>query len=514
MPDWLVSAQGWPLSLGQMDGRTIRDIGKISVNSRMSMAELMSLFRQPPLPPGAIRPLLQGTDFVPCVQCGEGVLPELYLSLACDDCESSSLAARMAKRAVLAFYQQVQVGRGVSGAAGADQSNVASELKKVCGDWHVFRHFTDVSWRLMARYVDRLGGMLHGKHLRIMTGVGLATNASAAEEESNLAQYCGHCFNVGYFKPPGMQQGVPFLLEGTAAMFAIPVNESTPRVTVNMTDAQTGEHTGEKKVMDMPTFLSALSGTLMLLTGIINCPNGGNSSADVGWPLPVEVRGWIGKTNVTPTLSSAKGTHLPFYNRIMYMGWPCTADGHGCMPVQEGQGGGVTAGCHPFDLTMPDQRAVDAALPADAVGLMTEIMEEAVPPQAPVEAVRELANRWIKCRPLEIVNREVDLKREPGVKYFRVVSMESPCAPEYLSILHEAKCRLAEETNRINAARDDGDGIVLRALLEGMDSLLCADVKDGEIKKLTVIDSMKQAMVNIAWPRKLASGNSSTSHAK
>lgn len=457
------------------------------------MAELMDLFEQPPLPPGSIRPLVPGTSFTPCVPCGEGVLPELYLCLCDDDCESSSLLARLAKLSLLGFTAEI---------AQLNGNPRVLAVKRACADWQVFKNFTDVSWGLMSRFVDRAGLMLKEKHLRIMTGTGLATNASAAEEESNRAQYCGHCFNVGYVKTPGMAQAVPFLLEGTAAMFAIPVDEQTPRVTVTMIDSESGERTGETKVMDMPSFLSALAGTVMLLTSVINRPNGG-VAADVGWPLSVEVRGWLGKTNVTPALSSAKGTHLAFYNRIMYMGWPCTSDGHGCMPVQEHPVDGIMAGCHPFDLTNLDLRAVDATLPPDAVRLMTDIMEEAVPPQAPPEIVRELANRWIKCRPLEVVNREAGLVREFGVKYHRVVCMESPCAPEYLSIIHEAKRRLADEANRINDAREDSDGIRLYSLLEGLDDLLCIDVRDQEIKKLTIVDSIRQAMTNIAWPRAL-----------
>lgn len=463
----------------------------------MTMAELMGLFQQPALPPGSIRPLVAGSSFTPCAPCGEGVLPELYLSICADDCESSSLAARQAKLAVLGYV--------ASNASLADKDRVHA-IKAACADWRVFRRFTDASWGLMSRFVDRLGGMFMGKHLRVMTGVGLATNASAAEEASDRAEYCGHCFNVGYVQTPGMEHAVPFLLEGTAAMYCLHVDEHTPRVTVSMTDANTGKPTGETKVMDMPSFLSALSGTIMLLCTVINAPNGG-MTGEIGWPLPVQVRGWLGKTNVTPALSSAPDTHLPFYNRIMYMGWPCTADGLGCMPVQEADKGKIAAGCHPFDLTKLALRAVDATLPADAQRLMTEIMEEAVPPQAPAEVVREIANRWIECRPLEVINREAGLMREVGAKYHRVVCMESPCAPEYLSIIHEARRRLADEANRINDAREDSDGIRLYPLLEGVDSLLCVDVKDQEIKKLTIVDSIKQAMVNLAWPTRASTAS-------
>ena len=133
---------------------------------------------------------------------------------------------------------------------------------------------------------------------------------------------------------------------------------------------------------------------------------------------------------------------------------------------------------------------------------MTDIMEEAVPPQARADVVKEIANRWIECRPLEVINREADLVRKPGVRYHRVVCMESPCAPEYLSIVHEAKRRFADETNRINDALPDSDGIRLYSLLEGVDDLLCVDVEDRTISKLTVVESMKQAMTNLAWPRK------------
>jgi hypothetical protein len=82
--------------------------------------------------------------------------------------------------------------------------------------------------------------------------------------------------------------------------------------------------------------------------------------------------------------------------------------------------------------------------------------------------------------------------------------MESPCAPEYLSIVHEARRRLADETNRINDALPDSDGIRLYSLLEGVDDLLCIDVEDKTIANLTVVQSMKQAMINLAWPKKAA----------
>jgi hypothetical protein len=78
--------------------------------------------------------------------------------------------------------------------------------------------------------------------------------------------------------------------------------------------------------------------------------------------------------------------------------------------------------------------------------------------------------------------------------------MESPCAPEYLSIIFEAKRRVAKETNKINDAKADSDGIRLYAYLEGLSAVLSADVPYKDISKLTVIESLKTALSNIKYP--------------
>jgi hypothetical protein len=475
--------------MGQLDGRTVRDLRPIRVNEHMTMSELQALFRQAPLGHGYARALNPSLGFVPCVPCGKDVLPELYRCLSTDDCESSSLIARQAKHALIQYFQ---------GSVGQKEAATrAASVQAACKGWKVFREFTDASWLLMSRFVDRAGGMLTAGYLRVMTGVGVATGASAEEIKADSADFCGHCFNVGRVKVPGMDKSVAFLLEGTSAMYSIRVTESSPRVTVKMMDAETGESTGTK-TLDMPAFLSALASTVMCLCAVMNKPNGGRPP-DWGWPLDVDVTGWLGKTAVAPTLDSAPSTTLSFYHRIMYMGWPCTMQGQGCMPVEEGGQDGIAAGCHPFKLSDQGLRGVNAGLPADGVRSMTEIMEEAVSPQAPVELVQRIANLWLPCRPLETINTEA--RRETGCKYHRVVCMESPCAPEYLAIIHEARRRLVEEANRINDARPDSDGCRLYSLLEGVDDLLCIDVKDATIPMMTIVDSIKKAQENIGWPR-------------
>jgi hypothetical protein len=493
-----VYVQGWPLSMAQLAGRTFRDLRPIKVNETMTMEQLLALFKQPPLPPGCIKSLLADSTFVSHFPEMEGVLNDLYLFLACDDCESSSLAARQAKQALLLLFDRLNHVE----LNGLDNAARCQMLKKECEGWTVFKGFTDRSWELMLRLVDRGGGMLKAGYLKIMTGVGLATNASAAEELSDKAIYCGHCFNVGSIQTPSMLKAVPFLLEGTTSMYSLLVNDKTPRVTVTLTTEveKMCSHTveSETKILDMPTFLSALSGTLVVLFGVMNKPNGVGGKK-VGMDIPVEVKGWLGKTVVTPSLDSDNSTHLQFYHRIMFMGWPCTTVGQGCMPVQESRSEGIMAGCHPYDLTNSNIRGVDAAVDEGTQKLMTAIMEEAVQPQVSPDVVRKIASLWIPCRPLEHVNTEAT--REPGVAYHRVVCMESPCAPEYLSIIHEIRTRIVKEANRINGERTDSDGIILYALLEGLDSLVCADVKDKDIKKLTVIDSVKQALRNLNCPK-------------
>lgn len=484
--DSLPAPQAWPLSMGQFDGRTIRDLRPIRVGSGFSMTDLMHLFKQPPLPPGSVRALNPDLGFTAIVPCEDGVLPELYLQLHTDDCESSALFGEQAKQRVVLFFMALN-DAGLRGAARADA------LEKECKDWKVFKDFTPTSWGLMIRLLDRGASMLHAGHLKVMTTVGLATNASAADEVQNKAEYCGHCFNVGTLKTPSMSKTVPFLLEGTSSMISITVTENSPRVTATVFEGDESK----QKIFDMVDFLSALSSTVMGFTQVINAPHGGMPQ-NRGWPLDVKVTGWMAKTCVSHALDSAASSHLSFYSRIMYMGWPCTTTGLGCMPVQQSRSKGVVAGCHPFDLTNMDICGVDAALQSEGVKLMTDIMEETVPPQVRPELLQKIVNLWLPCRSFENINTEAI--REPGVEYHRIVVMESPCAPEYLSIIHEAKSRLVAETNRINAARADSDKIHLTALLEGTSALVCLDVPHKDIPHVTVIESMKQAMLAIGWP--------------
>ena len=465
----------------------------------MPMTELAALFKQDlsqeDLDALKREPLNPATGFSACeLPRSEGVLPELYLHLATDDCESSTHMGRVAKHTCLAFFDELNS----TGLSAGEQDSRWQKVRGSCKGWLVFNRFTETSWKLMTRLFMRGCGMLKSGYLKIWSTVGLATNASAAEELSEKASFCGHCFNVGCINTP--RGKIPFLLEGTAAMYSLTVNSDSPRVTVCKEKADPDCET-ESKELTMPEFLSALSGTLLSMSMIINCPNGGLRQGG-GWPLDVQVTGFLGKTTVSAALDSSPDTHLDFYHRIMYTGWPCTEGGQGCMPVEDNGSGGIVAGCHPFALVDPGIRGVDANIGSEAAGLMKAIMEEAVPPQVPHDVLQKMANLWIPCRPFEEVNKTASSMRKPGVAYNRVVAMESPCAPEYLAIIHEAKSRWVRETNTINAARKDSDGIMLFSMLEGLSDLVCADVPNRNICKLTVVESAKQALINVGWPAK------------
>jgi hypothetical protein len=41
---------------------------------------------------------------------------------------------------------------------------------------------------------------------------------------------------------------------------------------------------------------------------------------------------------------------------------------------------------------------------------------------------------------------------------------------------------------------------MLFSMLEGLSDLVCADVPNRNICKLTVVESAKQALINVGWP--------------
>jgi hypothetical protein len=484
-PDARCVVQGYPGTESTYCGRALREYRPIRVTSSMSMDELKGLFVQEPVDPSSFRSLVPDIAFSPQARTqtsSKQTLQDMYLHFGLDDCESSALTAQNMKQTSLHLHR-------VLGSATGDAR--WQRLKQLCQGWKIFKAFTDKSWQAMAQYLDRGNAMLAANQLRVMNTTGLSSNAKASDV-GVAANYCGHCFNICTVKTPSMAKMHVGILEGTSHLYSLPVTRTSPRVTVH------DREKGTESVMDMPEFLTNLCSFLMRSTLVINSPNG-DVPRDFkgGWPLDVKISGWLARTMVMCTLDSDPNTPLSFYNRVMYVNWPCTTVGQGCMPVTEGERGSdeLVAGCHPFRLVNTDLRGVNAALDEAALRRMKDVMDEATPPMVRESVVQELASMWIPCRPLETINAEARDGR-----FNRVSFMESPCAPEYLSIIFEAKRRLAEEVNRINGAKSNSDGIRCHALLEGLSATICADVPDRDIPELTIVASMKTALSNIGYP--------------
>jgi len=482
--------QGWPCTESPMNGRVLRKLRPIKVSPAMTMQQLVALFQQPPMDRSSFRSLNPDIAFVPVVPVDAGVLPELVLGVSFDDCESSTLTAMVMKNTSLHLYDTLN-GLPLDRKKPETRGQL---LKGISADgWPVFKGFTDESWELMAQLLDAGNAMLRAGHMRSMTAVGLSTNASAADVEAKKAHCGGHCFAVSYIKTPSMSQAMVGLLEGTAPTIMLRARDADQGVSVPVFGDGCAEPT--IKVVKRTQLLDLLGGALLRLTRILNCPNGGHKELQGGLPIGLKLRGWLSKTMVINSLDSDASQHLEFYHRIMYVGWPLNPGSLGCMPVDETAGN--TAGCHPYLLTSEAVRGVDAAFPSEAWQRMAELMDEATPPMAPHDRLRDLMSMYLPCRPLELINTEA--VRQPGVRYHRVCAMESPCAPEYLSVMFEIKRRIAEKTNELNKKDPTSDGIRLYALLEGLSVVLCADVADAPIAELTVVKNLKLALAELGF---------------
>ena len=459
---------------------------------------------------------IQGVEKIP-------PLSDLATGVIYDDCESTAGLGRVAKKSGLLIPKDPSVLARLCGSSSVSSSlktqggSVRNGIEEQCGDgWPLFKSFTPHCWDMMASIFERGNAMLESGQLRVMTGVGLATTASAADIKSDSASYNGHCFNVGFIQTPGMERPYCFLLEGTASMIQLKVTESSPRVTFTIFNDPLDSSKSETQTHDMPSFLTLLGRTLSAMTQVIDSPNGGHFPAG-GWPHKTPITGWLGSVMVMNSLDSDPTTELRFYNRVMYMGWPCTESGQGCMPIEEpgtaariaslsspeteaSSSSGLVAGCHPFSLNNLNIRGFDACIAPENVRLMTEIMNEATPPMASHKIFQQLADYWVPCTPLEDTNVREQAMRDKGMEYVRVGAMETPSVPEYIPLILEAKRQLINRANQINMAHPDSDGIIGSVMALGTGVHVFLDVPQRDIHQLTYVESLRQAMEEIKWP--------------
>ena len=367
--------------------------------------------------------------------------------------------------------------------------------------------------------------MLRSGFLTVVTGVGIATNASADEIEKDTASYNGHCFNVGCVQGSlsqvggEMQQGGAdgscgkascFLLEGTSSMTQYRVDTHSPRITLNVRRGPV-RNVFREESMDIPTACSMLGVYLADILRLVNAPKGGMPEGG-GWPTQNKLTGWLGHLMVMHSLDSDPSTHLSFYNRIMYMGWPCVPEAQGCMPVEErskalSRGVGevpdraqFVIGCHPYSLNDLDLRGVNAAVSPDKLDLMRRIMKEAHPPMVDHSVLKQLSTYWAPCVPLEDVNRKASAMRERGVEYIRVSAMETPSAPELIPVFYEAKRQAVHRANQINMGKGNSDGMISSVERLGTGVHVFLDVPLRDTPVCTYVESLKQALEELKWP--------------
>ena len=499
-------------------GREIRAKQPIALNKGGSLVDILQQFHQ-------ADDSMEGRDLGHrLLHVSEGGhvpfgLKEMSTQILDDDCESSTLLAKLAKKTSLAFHQTARMQARLS--TGECQSSHAEALRDACAGWPIFKNLTPKSWDLLSRIFERGNTMVERGHLRIMSTIGLATSASAAEVQKDPSSLSGHCFNVGFIKTPSMDECKCILLEGTAAMIMVPVTDVSSRYTVDLYDEE-GNKTAAQ-TMDLCSLLTPLGGTVQMLSQMINAPNGAGMPQGGGWPFKCKVTGWMARTTAMNTLDSDAKYPLRFYNRILFTGWSCTASGLGCLPVKEGGSGGQggissgaagggsvgkkkVMGCHPYDLSDVRLRGFSAELTAEENRLMGEIMDETTAPMVKPQVLQQISDFWVPCSPVEGVNQRKNGSHADGMKYVRIAVMETPGVPEYIPLMLEAKGRLMKATSDINSARPDSDGIVCSVYPLGTGVHILIDVPDfspattEEARKLTFVDSMRQAMLKVGWP--------------
>jgi hypothetical protein len=479
-----------------MQGRTFRKLRPISVKRGTPLKTLLGMFHQAP---STATLMDQKTHFVLGHDFEAGEMREVYSNILMDDCESSALLGKLAKKTCISMYNTSRR-RCTQACPEEDRAPLnpyGRTLREACGNWPIFKNYTDRSWSLMADIIERGGRMLSEGHLQIMGTIGLASTASAGESSDSNDSLNGHCFNVGLLQTPSMHQPECMILEGTAETIFVDDTGNSPCMTVKIMTGNLPDSPYVEQVFPFTKFLSLFTGTVEHLLQIIDSPNGGFCDMQSGWPHAQPVTGWMGKTMILNGLRSRQDLPLQFYNRIVFTGWSCKDGGVGCMPVQERDR--MVTGCHPYDLNDLRLRGVSADLTPEELQTIADVMEETTPPMVDRSIFQALSNYWVPCQPLESVNQQSMGERKSGQKYIRVAVMETPGVPEFIPLLLEAKGQIVERANEINVKQPESDGIKGRvmALGTGVHVLLDVPFSNG---KLTYVASLKQALVELDCP--------------
>lgn len=444
-----------------------------------------------------------------------GGRPEFTLSALADDCESDGSFQRLFDNAITRAFEGPESLQGqLSGLSRV--SARTSPLQERCKGCRLFSSWNDEDWELMTKFFKRGLKLVRDGKLSVTTAIGLATSASAGQEGSGES-YGGHCFNVGRFQENPEKDVKCFILEGTAPMDHMSVTKDTPTVTVYMRTSLDGQvEKWENKTLDMATFLTDLAKTVCEFTRSINIVNGTGIRTG-GWPTKEKTQGWIASKMFINNLDSDPDVPIPFYHRILYTGWQCSAEGVGCMPVEEIQsasespvnGGQSTLrsmGVGPYNLGNMNLRGLPAV--ADK-GLMDMILPEANPPMAGMAIWDKLFKGWAPCDPVRdgFLSRPSVVCCGKGARVLVAACMESPASPDYVPLMYKANVALANKANEKNSAKPDSDKITMEIRRRGTGLLKLMYVDQESMrslmvlgKSMTFVRSLKEARTELGWP--------------
>ena len=424
--------------------------------------------------------------------------PKFCASVLADDCESVTDLAHEAADSLKDFTQR------------------NGNLQEECEGYAMFRNWTKDDFEILQNLMMVGGQMLIEKVLTISNTVGLASGASASQDPGvDNGDLNGHCFNVGRFIDTDDGSVHCFILEGTAPMQQMKVTDTSPRVTAMVRGlSSSGDKNWAPMTMDMPKFLTMLGKTVAVLTQVANEPKGGNSGSG-GVVGKEKLTGWISSKEVINSLDSDPKFPMPFYNLIVYMGWKCTETGVGCMPIRE-------TGCTLVDLLKDNPqtprkqketekfmgvpphlladsglRGLDVSLTDEQLKMMQAIYNEAQPPLASEMVFKRLANYW---HPADSLLAEPVIPYGEENKYVIASCMESPGCPDYIHLNLAAKKIIFDEANRLNALRNDSDGIRAFVRPSATGDMTLLRVPYQNISKVTFVDSVITAMKNKNWP--------------
>jgi hypothetical protein len=114
--------------------------------------------------------------------------------------------------------------------------------------------------------------------------------------------------------------------------------------------------------------------------------------------------------------------------------------------------------------------------------------------------LQAIARQWVAHEPLTTVNQDVQSQYKSGTSYITTTAMETPATLRLLPVMLQAKSMLMDRFNQINLAKLNSDGIFARVVPLGTGIHTILYVPNQTIADVTVVQSLKQALLEVQWP--------------